>query len=62
MLAVNPLINYMPQEIAKLNDTVYAASFYTFGPTVVRLHLGGKDYPFLLLPNSTSTIRVLIIT
>jgi len=58
ILSVNPLQDMLPQEMVAVNDSVYLASFYTFGPTGIRLRLLEKTYPFLMLPNQTSTITV----
>ncbi|MGK6349985.1 TlpA family protein disulfide reductase [Parapedobacter sp. DT-150] len=47
-----------PEKMVAVSDSVYFASFYTFGPTTVRLHVLDKDYPFAVLPNHTSTIKI----
>ena len=58
LMVANPLRNVLPEKLSGIGDTVFFASFYTFGPTAVRLHILDKDYPFLVLPNRTSTITV----
>lgn len=54
----NPFETFVPKQIETVNDSVYHVSFYTFGPTLIRLHLAGENYPFLALPNQTSRITV----
>ena len=58
IIVANPLQGIRPEKMVAVNDSVYSASFYTFGPTAVRLQVSGKNYPFAVLPDHTSTIKI----